>query len=80
MEAEISRLRDRVLFFHDELLRQTGGASGIRDGDVLDATLARLFASFGGEDLYPDLFAKAAALIESLVMNHPFLDGINVPD
>ena len=31
--------------------------------------------TFGGEDLYPDEAAKAAALIHSLVMNHPFVDG-----
>jgi death-on-curing protein len=31
--------------------------------------------TFGGEDLYPDLAAKAAALMHSLVMNHPFVDG-----
>ena len=31
--------------------------------------------TFGGEDLYPDLPAKAAALMHSLVANHPFVDG-----
>jgi death-on-curing protein len=31
--------------------------------------------TFDGEDLYPDLAAKAAALMHSLVMNHPFVDG-----
>jgi death-on-curing protein len=31
--------------------------------------------TFGGEDLYPDLAAKVAALMHSLVMNHPFVDG-----
>lgn len=31
--------------------------------------------TFGGEDLYPDLAAKAAALMHSLVMNHAFVDG-----
>jgi len=31
--------------------------------------------TFGGEDLYPDIAAKAAALMHSLVMNHPFVDG-----
>ena len=32
-------------------------------------------ATFGGEDLYPDIFHKAAALMESLIKNHPFIDG-----
>jgi len=31
--------------------------------------------TFGGEDLYPDIAAKVAALMHSLVMNHAFLDG-----
>ena len=32
-------------------------------------------ASFGGEDLYPTIIDKAAALFHSLIFNHPFLDG-----
>ena len=40
-----------------------------------EAALARPQATFGGEDLYPDVEAKAAALMHSLVMNHPFVDG-----
>ena len=31
--------------------------------------------AFGGDDLYADLAAKAAALMHSIVMNHPFVDG-----
>ena len=31
--------------------------------------------TFGGEDLYPDVAAKAAALLHSLVLNHPFIEG-----
>ena len=41
----------------------------------MEAAVARPAATFGGEDLYPDLPAKAAALMHSLVMNHPFVDG-----
>jgi death-on-curing protein len=47
----------------------------VRDGGGLEAAIARPQATFGGEDLYPDLAAKAAALLHSLVMNHPFVDG-----
>ena len=39
------------------------------------AALARPQTTFGGEDLYPDLAAKAAALLHSLVLNHAFVDG-----
>ncbi len=37
--------------------------------------MARPAMTFGGEDLYPEIASKAAALMHSLVMNHPFVDG-----
>ncbi|HSK13916.1 MAG TPA: type II toxin-antitoxin system death-on-curing family toxin, partial [Phnomibacter sp.] len=40
-----------------------------------EAAIARPFQTFGGEDLYPDAYTKAAALAESLVKDHPFIDG-----
>lgn len=52
-----------------------GGRTGLRDRGALEAAVARPSATFGGEDLYPDLPAKAAALMHSLVQNHPFVDG-----
>ena len=66
---------DEVLVLHDRLIDSSGGATGIRDWGALDSALAQPFATFDGNDLYPDLVAKAAALCFSLVMNHPFLDG-----
>ncbi len=56
-------------------MEEMGGSLGLRDEGLLRSALARPQASFGGEDLYPTLFEKAAALAESLVRNHPFLDG-----
>lgn len=47
----------------------------MRDRGGLEAALARPFAIFGGQDLYPDAVSKAAALLESVVNNHPFVDG-----
>ena len=47
----------------------------MRDRGALEAALARPAMTFGGEDLYPDFPAKAAALMHSLVMNHPHVDG-----
>lgn len=52
-----------------------GGSSGLRDRGALEAALARPAMTFGGEDLYPDIAAKAAAMMHSLVMNHPYVDG-----
>jgi death-on-curing protein len=64
-----------VVELHRLILERTGGASGIRDLGALDSALAQPQATFGGQDLYPDLIEKAAALCFSLVQNHPFLDG-----
>jgi len=64
-----------VLTLHDRLLAQYGGASGIRDGNLLDSALNRPFQTFGGEDLYPTFYEKAAAVIQSIIINHPFVDG-----
>ena len=47
----------------------------MRDMRLLDSALARPRATFGGEDLYPGLWHKAAVLMHSLVKNHPFVDG-----
>jgi death-on-curing protein len=60
---------------HDLQVERFGGASGLRDRGGLEAAAARPAMTFGGEDLYPDIPSKAAALMHSLVMNHPYLDG-----
>jgi death on curing protein len=65
----------QVLFIHARLIAETGGAPGIRDLGLLAAAVARPQATFAGDDLYPDRFNKAAALLDSLVRNHPFVDG-----
>ncbi len=66
---------EQVLFIHARLIAETGGSHGIRDLGMLESAVARPRASFGGNDLYPDLFIKAAALMDSLIQNHPFVDG-----
>lgn len=47
----------------------------MRDLHLLEAAVARPQATFEGKDLYPDIFSKAAALMDSVIRNHPFLDG-----
>jgi death-on-curing protein len=64
-----------ILDLHERLLADSGGASGVRDLGAIESAVAQPHAAFGGQDLYPDLVAKAAALCFSLVMNHPFIDG-----
>ncbi len=66
---------EQILFIHARVVAETGGSGGIRDLNMLLSALGRPRASFDGKDLYPDLFAKAAALMESLINNHPFIDG-----
>ena len=60
---------------HKILIEAFGGSHGIRDIAGLDSALARPFQTFGNDDLYPTSVHKAAALIESLLVNHPFIDG-----
>ncbi|HEX2900609.1 MAG TPA: type II toxin-antitoxin system death-on-curing family toxin [Bacteroidia bacterium] len=60
---------------HEVLITRFGGAQGVRDQAGLESALARPVQTFDGVDLYPAPQAKAAALMESLVINHPFVDG-----
>ena len=66
---------EQLRALHRLQLEVFGGTGGLRDKGALEAAMARPQMTFGGEDLYPDLAAKAAALMHSLVMNHPFVDG-----
>lgn len=52
-----------------------GRAPDVADYGLLDAAVARPRATAFGLDAYPDLFTKAAALLQSLARNHAFVDG-----
>src|SRR5438477_8651404 len=64
-----------VLDLHRLVLEQSGGLAGLRDEGALDSAVVQPQMAFGGQDLYPTLADKAAALGFSLIMNHPFVDG-----
>lgn len=64
-----------VEIIHNILIDKFGGAKGIRDMGLLESALARPFATFDGTDLYSSPIEKAAAIMESIVINHPFIDG-----
>ena len=66
---------EQLVALHEELMKSFGGRRGLRDRAALEAAAARPALTFDGEDLYPDLAAKAAALMHSLVLNHAFVDG-----
>lgn len=66
---------DEVIAIHDNMVSLYGGRHGIRDLGLVESAISRPKATFGGEDLYPDIFLKAAALFHSLMFNHAFVDG-----
>lgn len=66
---------NEVLAIHELLIEKFGGSQGVRDSKALDAIINRPNASFDGKDLYPTAIDKAAAVLESTVINHPFIDG-----
>jgi death on curing protein len=68
-------LIDDIFKLHDASIDDYGGSKGVRDIGLLESAIARPFQTFGGEDLYISAFEKAAALSESLIINHPFVDG-----
>jgi death-on-curing protein len=64
-----------VLSIHNILIERFGGIKGIRDIAALDSALKRPYQTFEGRDLYPSLIEKVSALLESIIKNHPFIDG-----
>jgi len=65
----------QLLFLHWRLIDETGGSHGLQDLALLESAVDRPRATAKGEDLYADLFSKAAALMQSLMLNRPFLEG-----
>lgn len=71
----IKLTKGQILMLHSQLIKATGGCNGIRDDGLLDSALESPFHSFGGEELYPSIHAKAARLCYGLVKNHAMADG-----
>ena len=66
---------ENAIKIHEILIEEFGGTKGIRDIKLLKSALSRPFQTFDKKELYPTTVKKAAALIESILVNHPFLDG-----
>lgn len=64
-----------VEIVHNILIDKFGGSKGIRDKGLLESALARPFATFDNKDLYFYPADKASAIMESIAINHPFIDG-----
>ena len=59
-----------VIALHDALIAEFGGPPGLRDMGALESAIMRPQIGY-----YDGLIEEAAALMESLAMNHPFVDG-----
>ena len=71
----IKLTKEQILLLHTQLIEATGGSGGIRDVGLLESALESPFQSYGGEELYPSIQAKAARLCYGLVKNHAMIDG-----
>ena len=65
----------QLIYLAQRIIEESGGTAGLRDEGLLESAVYRPQATFGGQDLYPDLFTKVAVLGHSIIKNHPFVDG-----
>jgi death on curing protein len=66
---------EQVVAIHHNQIKKYGGSHGIRELSLLESAVYRSQLTFGDEELYNNLYSKAAALMHSLILNHPFIDG-----
>lgn len=66
---------EQLLELHVLVIQETGGSQGLRDLGRLESAIATQTQSVFGEELYTTLYEKAAALIRSIIADHPFVDG-----
>lgn len=66
---------EQILVIHEDQIDRYGGSHGLRDLSLLESAIFRPQTTFSGEELYKSIFDKAAAMLHSLILNHPFIDG-----
>ena len=66
---------EQLLQFHALVVNATSGSMGLRDLGRLDSAIANQTQNAFGEELYPSVVDKAAAMILAIVADHPFVDG-----
>ncbi|OGG11812.1 hypothetical protein A2Z00_03740 [Candidatus Gottesmanbacteria bacterium RBG_13_45_10] len=64
-----------VYKLHGAIIARAGTKAGVRDFALLHSAVERPKATFNGQTLYPTIFTMAAALLQSICMNHAFTDG-----
>lgn len=73
--AEPQLTLEELVWLHAVAIEEFGGSPGIRDRGALESATGRPLATFGGKNLYGTPFKRAAAVAESIVLNHGFVDG-----
>lgn len=71
----IKLTKRQILKLHEQLIRETGGSDGLRDEALLESALEAPFQSYGEQELFPTIHAKAARLGFGLIKNHAIVDG-----
>ena len=66
---------EQILELHTLVIGETGGSIGLRDLGRLEASIATQSQNVFGQELYPNIEDKAAAIIRSIIADHPFVDG-----
>src|SRR5258708_4366355 len=66
---------EEIYQLHDLIIIRAGTKAGVRDFALLHSAAERPKATYQGQDLYPTVFLKAASLLQSICLNHPFTDG-----
>lgn len=66
---------EEVIYMYTEVIQRTGGQPGLADERILESVLAKPLVTFEGEELYPDIFTKAAVLVFAVINSKPFFDG-----
>ena len=66
---------EQLLQLHALVIESTGGSAGLRDLGRLEAALATQTQNVFGDELYPTILDKAAAMIRGIIADHAFVDG-----
>ncbi len=65
----------QLLLIHSAEIDETGGMHGVQDIKILHSLASQPQQSFNREELYPNVFTKAAVYVRNIIQSHPFLDG-----
>lgn len=66
---------EEIIGIHDRFIQKTSGLLGIRDAHLVCSIAEKPKMSFGGVEMYAEVYIKAAVLLESIATYHPFTDG-----